>query len=411
MKISEIIKASLITLKSNGRRTFLTMIGIIIGIAAVITILSLGNGFRKQTVDSLAKDEKGRVSQAFYYEGGYGDQEGTIHKKIEPFSEQNILAISQMEGVDEAKLDDGIKAEDEVIYGTILNKTTKTPQSGKALLSTNYTMISGRNLTEADSQSKRRYIIISDMLAQELFPQHDPLHQTLEMDDAVYTIVGVFLPNIPMEENNDPFAGFVETEQFVVPEGTRKRDINDDYPKFQLTVYFNEGADIKGISKRISQYLQDNGNAREEGSYSYFDTSEMMNEIGKTLSMITLFISSVAGISLFIAGVGVMNMMYISVAERTREIGIRRSLGATKRSIQMQFLLEGIAITTLGGVLGYLLGIGIAAGIGNFLPFKAVIELNNAILSVAISTVIGIVFSVFPAKAAARKNVVDILRA
>lgn len=411
MKLSEILKASLITLKSNGRRTFLTMIGIIIGIAAVITILSLGNGFRKQTIDSLAKDEKGRVSQVFYYDGGYGDQEGTVRRKIEPFSEQNLLEISQMEGVDEAELDDGIKAEDEIIYGNIRNKTIKTPHAGKALVTTNYTMVNGRNLTEVDSQSKRRYIIISDMLAQELFPNLDPLHQTMEMDEAAYTIIGVFLPNHSMEQNNDPFAGMMETEQFVIPEGTRSRDISNDMLQFQLYVYFKEGADIKGISKKISQYLQDNGNGRENGTYSYFDTSEMMNEIGKTLSMITIFISSVAGISLFIAGVGVMNMMYISVAERTREIGIRRSLGATKQSIQLQFLLEGIAITTLGGILGYLLGIGLATVIGNFLPFKAVIEPDNALLSVTISTVIGIVFSVFPAKAAARKNVVDILRA
>lgn len=142
----------------------------------------------------------------------------------------------------------------------------------------------------------------------------------------------------------------------------------------------------------------------------YYDSSEMMEQIGSTLNMITLFISAVASISLFIAGVGVMNMMYISVSERTKEIGIRRSLGATRRSIQWQFLLEGIAITTLGGLVGYLAGIGIAFAVSRFLPFSAIVDLETALVSVSVSIIIGLVFSVFPARSAARKNVVEILR-
>ena len=142
----------------------------------------------------------------------------------------------------------------------------------------------------------------------------------------------------------------------------------------------------------------------------YFDTSELMKGIGDVLSTITYFISAVAGISLFIAGVGVMNMMYISVSERTKEIGIRRALGATKGNIQLQFLVEGILITTLGGVIGYIFGIGIAKMVSLLLPFDALVDWPTALISVIVSVTIGVVFAFFPAKSAANKNIIDILR-
>lgn len=167
---------------------------------------------------------------------------------------------------------------------------------------------------------------------------------------------------------------------------------------------------MKAISQQISDYLTASGSAKDDGTYTYYDSSEMMEQIGSTLNMITLFISAVASISLFIAGVGVMNMMYISVSERTKEIGIRRSLGATRRSIQWQFLLEGIAITTLGGLIGYFTGIAIAFGVSRFLPFSAIVDFETALVSVSVSILTGLVFSVFPARAAAQKNVVEILR-
>ena len=137
---------------------------------------------------------------------------------------------------------------------------------------------------------------------------------------------------------------------------------------------------------------------------------QIMESIGKVIDGLTYFISAIAGISLFIAGVGVMNMMYISVSERTKEIGIRRSLGATENSIQIQFLLEGLIITTIGGIVGYLFGIGLAYLIAKLLPFGIYIDLSVILLAVGVSMFIGIIFSVMPAKAAAKKDVVEILR-
>ncbi|MCW6652683.1 ABC transporter permease [Aerococcaceae bacterium NML210727] len=406
MQLIEILKSSLFTLRTNGRRTFLTMIGIIIGIAAVITIMSLGNGFRKQTLEEFAKDEHGRRSQMFYFNQSNYEKDPM---KIVPYKQKDIEAIEAMEGVDEAKL--GEQELQETTHLTSNHRGKANTYATKVAEFTDYQMVAGRNLTQMDSENKQRYVVIDVAMAIELFgSEQAALQRSLTLDHQEYTIVGVFVPAPPEESGGFGFGFGLNNAQAAIPKGTFDRNNPLRFPSPTLTVYFKESADMQTLSKRISQYLKENGSAKDDGSYEYFDQTEFMNQIGEQLKIITYFVSSVAGISLFIAGVGVMNMMYISVSERTKEIGIRRSLGATQSSIQTQFLLEGIVITTIGGIIGYLSGIGLAFAISGFLPFNAAVDLPTALMSVLISVVIGIIFSVFPAKAAARKNVVEILR-
>lgn len=406
MSLSEIIKSSFATLRMNGRRTFLTMFGIIIGIAAVITILSLGNGFRIQTLDSLAKDEKGRRSQEFFY--SFGVFEGEIDK-LEPFSEENIEAVENMAGVDEVELTGeeldqqyisvNYSNQDEMYYNADITQTSSKP------------IIAGRNLNVVDSQAMLANVIIDMTVAMLYFESpEEAIHQPIEIDGNTYTIVGVYAP----EEVDVSASSFdlqmSQMSNLAVPEGTYRRYSQSAAFSFMMKVYYEAEADMKQINKEIASYLKENGKEKDNGTYEYYDSTEMMDQVSQQLQMITYFITAIAAISLFIAGVGVMNMMYISVSERTREIGIRRSLGATKKSIQFQFLLEGIVITTLGGLIGYFMGIAIATGVSQFIAFNAVFDVGTALLSVFISTFIGIIFSVFPARQASRKNVVEILR-
>ena len=407
MRISEILKASLATLRMNGRRTFLTMIGIIIGIAAVITILSLGKGFEKQTLDSLAKDEKGRRSQIFYYNISDFDQDPS---QLDPFSSQNVDYISSLPGVDEVSLS-GEQVTEE--YMGIRYRQLEEYYTVAISESTQYRLLAGRNLNLADSNAKMPYAMIDEMTAMIFFGQADQaLHKVLTIDSHDYTIVGVFIPDINPDQNLDPMVdnGMMNMNQLAIPTGTYRRFSLQSSYNYSMKVFYQDAADMKGLNQEINQYLQDNGHERENGTYEYYDMTETMDEIGNQLKMITLFITAIAAISLFIAGVGVMNMMYISVAERTKEIGIRRSIGATKQSIQWQFLLEGIAITTLGGLIGYVLGFTIAKIIGIFISFQAVFDIPTALLTVVISVLIGILSSVFPARQASRKNVIEILR-
>lgn len=407
MRVSEILKSSFDTLRMNGRRTFLTMIGIIIGIAAVITIMSLGNGFRQQTIDNLTKDEKGRMSQRFSFNP---ENQNIDWAQIAPFSKDNILAIEDMPGVDEVKPDSETFVQTQ--YSQMKVREESLDFEYEILEKSDYPLIAGRNLTQADSDYCSPYMMLTEEVATQLYGSAEKaVGRSATLDGHEFTIVGIFIKTLSEEEQKLQEEGYqFSTISGVMPRGTFDRYYYSQNFDFGIQVYFEEGADMSTINKKIKSYLDEAGAEISNGSYTYYDSSEMMAEVGRTLSMVTLFISAVAGISLFIAGVGVMNMMYISVSERTKEIGIRRSLGATKDSIQWQFLLEGIAITTFGGIIGYLSGIGIALLVSRFIPFNALFDVTTALVSVMISVLIGIVFSVFPARAASRKNVVEILR-
>lgn len=177
-----------------------------------------------------------------------------------------------------------------------------------------------------------------------------------------------------------------------------------------MAITFQRGSDISQLANAIVRQLKKSGTERRNGSHQYFDYGELLKGIGNVISGLTLFVGAIAGISLLIAGVGVMNMMYISASERSQEIGIRMAVGATPAEIMKQFLLESVMLTLTGGVVGLVLGGLIAWMITAFLPFKPVITLGSIIGTFAISSIVGIVFGILPAKSAANKNLIDILK-
>lgn len=407
MRISELLKSAFATMRMNKRRTILTMFGIVVGIAAVMAILSLGNGYRKETMDSLAKDELGRTSQTFWFEPN--DYEKDL-ERLTPFSEENIQAIEAMLGVDEAVI--GAQEEQKEAYGNIVadglpEEIQETFVRIGLVKAFDGEVVAGRALDLLDQASEQRYVMIDSDLAHNLYGSPEAsIHRVLTIDTNSYTVVGVFVAEMPTAEETT----FQDPIKILMPQGTYERFNPSESFSAELRVFFEDDVNIKRVSAEINQYLSLHGAEVAEGKYTFMDNSEVMEAIGRQLQMITYFITAIAGISLFIAGVGVMNMMYISVSERTKEIGIRRSLGATAKSIQWQFLAEGIAITLLGGLIGYLVGIILSLVIANFLPFEAIIDIPTALFSVVISVGIGMVFSVFPARTAAQKNVVEILR-
>ena len=186
--------------------------------------------------------------------------------------------------------------------------------------------------------------------------------------------------------------------------------IKGDEASYSIVVTMKKGIRPDEVTNKVLDKLKKSGSMRQQGSYRSFDTAILSKGIGKVLSTITYFITAVAGISLFIAGVGVMNMMYISVSERTKEIGIRRALGATQRSIMIQFLIEGVLLTFTGGVIGYIIGMILAYGIGSLMKIHVTVDLFTIVVAVGVSTLIGLIFSVMPAREAAKKDLIDILR-
>lgn len=387
-------------IKNNRKRSVLTMIGIIIGISSVITILAIGRGFEKDTVKNLTKSDSKNVEIQLNFTPSDASLYDTNTKF---FQDVDLSTVRNVEGVKKA---DYSKIDEEQIYKDLSIRGNKKNKQIKLIDSEGKKVSIGRNLTNQDSELLNKVATIDSVTAKELFNTPDrALGKGIEIEQELFRVVGVF----PGEEQDNLFS--LSNTNVEIPKETyyyyfkaKKNNTSS------LTLTLEEGVELDKVTSKVIKQLKNKGSLRYLGEYEVLDTAMLTKGIGQILSTITYFITAVAGISLFIAGVGVMNMMYISVSERTKEIGIRRALGATRNSIRLQFLLEGLILTISGGIIGYSLGMIFAYGIGSLIKIHVSVDLFTILLAVGVSLFIGLVFSVMPASEAAKKDLIDILR-
>lgn len=388
--LPNIISVSLKSIMKNKRRNIFTMIGIIIGIAAVITIMSLGNGFKKTASDEFADTgaSKGQAMISFMPENMEGSKEN-------PFDKQDIELLKQIDGVTDAK----IKEDDSQSYGAKMTNSQKQSDINIFKKDLVDNASEGKGFTQSDNELKEKVVTIDQTIAKKAF-KGDAIGKTLFIDDQGFKIVGIV--NNPMYENT-----------VNMPSETFNRymgDLSQELPQLELKVDNDDNK--KEIANKAAKLLNKRGSGMSEGSYQYSDMEEVMKSITQVFDAITYFVAAVAGISLFIAGIGVMNVMYISVAERTEEIAIRRAFGAKGRDIEIQFLIESIVLCLIGGIIGLIIGILISKLVEAVTPdmVQSVVSLGSILLAVGVSTLIGIVFGWIPARSASKKELIDIIK-
>ncbi|MES5812979.1 ABC transporter permease [Mammaliicoccus sciuri] len=388
--LPNIISVSLKSIMKNKRRNIFTMIGIIIGIAAVITIMSLGNGFKKTAADEFADTgaSKGQAMISFMPENMEGSKEN-------PFDKQDIELVKQIDGVTDAK----IKEDDSQSYGAKMTNSQKQYDINIFKKDLVDNASEGKGFTQSDNELKEKVVTINQTIAKKAF-KGDAIGKTLFIDDQGFKIVGIV--NNPMYENT-----------VNMPSETFNRymgDLSQELPQLELKVDNDDNK--KEIANKAAKLLNKRGSGMSEGSYQYSDMEEVMKSITQVFDAITYFVAAVAGISLFIAGIGVMNVMYISVAERTEEIAIRRAFGAKGRDIEIQFLIESIVLCLIGGIIGLIIGILISKLVEAVTPdmVQSVVSLGFILLAVGVSTLIGIVFGWIPARSASKKELIDIIK-
>lgn len=388
--LPNIISISLKSIMKNKRRNIFTMIGIIIGIAAVITIMSLGNGFKKTASDEFADTgaSKGQAMISFMPENMEGSSEN-------PFDKQDIELVKQIDGVTDAK----IKEDDSQSYEAKMTNSQK--QSDINIFKKDHVdnASEGKGFTQSDNELKEKVVTIDQTIAKKAF-KGDAIGKTLFIDDQGFKIVGIV--------NNSMYENTVN-----MPSETFNRymgDLSQELPQLELKVDNDDNK--KEIANKAAKLLNKRGSGMSEGSYQYSDMEEVMKSITQVFEAITYFVAAVAGISLFIAGIGVMNVMYISVAERTEEIAIRRAFGAKGRDIEIQFLIESIVLCLIGGIIGLIIGILISKLVEAVTPdmVQSVVSLESILLAVGVSTLIGIVFGWIPARSASKKELIDIIK-
>lgn len=395
-------------INNNRKRSILTMIGIIIGVSAVIAILAIGRSYERQTIESLTKSDNGKIQAQILF----NPNDDSFYETNRPaFQSSDIELVRQVSGVESAEFE---KQESNSISFSALVQNKNQSIEAKLVQQTKSDILVGRNLSKADNLNRSRVAVVNEDLAKDLYgTPENALNRGVLISGQNYAIVGVYSGTEMSDEEAQMASMFGEMSSYQVQIPKKAYEyylIKGDDASYSILVTMKKGTRPDEVTNKVLDKLKKSGSMRQQGSYRSFDTAILSKGIGKVLSTITYFITAVAGISLFIAGVGVMNMMYISVSERTKEIGIRRALGATQRSIMIQFLIEGVLLTFTGGVIGYFIGMILAYGIGSLMKIHVTVDLFTIVVAVGVSTLIGLIFSVMPAREAAKKDLIDILR-
>lgn len=375
----------------NKLRYILTLIGIVLGISSLIAIVSLGNGMGDEIKESIISSDGTRsVSLTFTPSERFSPLDN-----INAFNEFTMNTIKSIAGVEKVEKEFSAITEMKIKDKSVMigvNCSTKENNLG-----TNKIII-GRTFNQNELEKVSRVCIINKSLKNKLFENKDPLGEIIQVAEKPMKIIGV--------TEGDTVSSFINFESIYIPKPTWSITYGDDSAR-SLKITIKEKYEINDVSKKIVDKLNKVTNL--EGKYEVSNMENIAKSIGKVSSILTGFVASIASISLVVGGIGIMNIMYMAIVERTKEIGIRRALGATSKNILFQFLIESVVICLIGGVIGVLLGIGLANVIAGIIKIHARTSFSIIALGLGTSTFMGVVFGISPALKAAKLNPIDAL--
>lgn len=404
-------KFALSSIMGNKMRSFLTMLGIIIGVASVVVIMALGQGMTKQITDMFSADTR---DIEIYYVAKDSDSKNISDDDVETTSSDKGPKIqeewlqkitSDVPGVQNYYLTNGTTA-------TVSLNKKKT--NNVNIIGVNktyfdvkkYKVVAGRNFRSDDYEHFSRIIMLDTKLAMKLFGTNDnALNKQVSVGSKSYLVVGVYKdPNA-----GSALYGMSSGGNAVMTNTQLAAEFNVNEIKAAY-VHVNDATQATTVGEEAAKVMTQVSGVKT-GHFTIFDMSKQIAEINSAYGMMTTVIGAIAGISLLVGGIGVMNIMLVSVTERTREIGLRKALGATRRKILTQFLIESMVLTLLGG----LIGLGLAAGLtsilnSNIADMKPSISFNVAIGSLLFSAFIGMIFGILPANKASKLDPIEALR-
>ena len=404
MNGTNLIKIAVRALANNKLRGFLTMLGIIIGVASVITMLAIGQGSKRSIQAQISEMGSNMI---MIHPGG--DRRGGVRLDA---ADMESLKLKDLEDIQAqaryiSYISPSVNSSGQAIFGANNTPTTVYGISPEYLDIRRYKVEDGDIFSEQDVKTAAKVCLVGKSVVDELFPDGEsPVGKVIRFGKIPLRIVGV------LESKGYNSMGMDQDDLILAPYTTvQKRILAITHLQSITCSALSEEYTDQAIEE-ITQILRTNHKlkATDEDDFTIRSQQELSSMLTSTTDMMTLLLAAVAGISLLVGGIGIMNIMYVSVTERTREIGLRMSIGAKGRDILAQFLIESILISVTGGVIGILVGVGAAVLVNIFAAFPIYIQPWSVFLSFAVCTLTGIFFGWYPAQKAAMLNPIDALR-
>jgi putative ABC transport system permease protein len=389
LKFGQAIKIAFKNILANKLRSVLTMLGIIIGISAVIALVSLGQGASQSVSDDISGLGTTMVSVSLQ---GNSEEEVVTYEDIMAFED-----LSEVEAVSPTVSGSG----------TVTNGTTSMDSVTIEGVTPSYetvqetTVSNGRFILQIDQDNRNKVVLLGSNVATELFGFTNPIDKEVKIDGNTFKVAGI------LSEQGEELQGSVD-DTVLIPFTVAQRFLEQTVVTSADVKMKSEDSVDMGMAKmERSLYIQFGG---DDTSYNVRNQSDITEALTSVTETMTMLLAGIAGISLIVGGIGIMNIMLVSVTERTREIGIRKAIGAKKKDILGQFLIEAIVLSGLGGILGVLIGLGSAQILSTTLDMAIVISWWAVGIAVSFSIFIGVVFGIFPANKAANLSPLDALR-
>jgi putative ABC transport system permease protein len=403
MNLSESLLTAFDSLRANKLRAILTMLGVIIGVAAVIALLSIGNGVSQSINDQISS---------------IGTNLIIITTDPDNSDGYPALSLSDVEA-----LSDPARAPDVSDVAATVGGTFPVTAGGNSTrpsvngVTSNYFQVNnldefqaGDRLTEDDVATKARVVVLGSEIAADLFPDSYAIGQSVKINGASYEVIGVLASagSSFSDTDNSAYIPISTAQSRLFSDRTRQGE------RAVSTIIAQAASNEQNQAalEQITDVLREEHEIiyAADDDFSLISQSDLLDTAGQVTGILTAFLGAIAGISLLVGGIGIMNIMLVSVTERTREIGIRKAVGALRRDIMAQFLLESVVLSLAGGLIGIALGWLIARGASVALDLTAVVEVSNILLAVSFATLVGIVFGSYPAWRAAKLRPIEALR-
>ncbi len=404
MKLGNLFKVAMNALRRNKMRSFLTMLGIIIGVASVITMLAIGQGSKKSIEDQISSMGSNML---FVMPGTMrmgGVQQGSSSSQRLTVADMNAIKT----GCDAIiAVSPEVRSSGQAVYGSSNWPTTIYGGNEEYLEIRSWSIVSGRNITDSEAKGSAKVCLIGRTVADELFGEGiDPTGETVRFKNIPFKIIGV------LKEKGQNSFGQDQDDVLIAPYTTVQKRIlaQTHIQSIQMSARSAEESSL--AQEQVTEVLRQTHKLREneDNDFEIRSQEELATTMTSVTDILTILLGAIAGISLLVGGIGIMNIMYVSVTERTREIGLRMSLGGRGADILMQFLIKSILLSVFGGLIGILLGLVASRVVAALTSWPITVMMGSVILSFVVCTVIGVFFGWYPARKASDLDPIEALR-